>query len=139
MTDVPLGNGSVDVTPRANLFNLGDNVFLSAVPGSGQSFTGWSGDITGSLNPLNVTMSQSMVIYASFSQRPRLSGATSDVGGFQFLISGNYGARFQVEGSTNLLDWIPLSILTNTYGSAQFFDSTATNSPNQFYRSLTLP
>ena len=45
-----------------NVFNLGDNVVLTAIPSSGQSFNGWTGDLTGTQNPVNVTMNQSKVI-----------------------------------------------------------------------------
>ena len=139
LTVIPQGSGTVDISPRTNVFNLSDNVMLTAIPASGQSCNGWTGDISSSQNPVNVTMNQSKVIYANFTHRPQLSGSTADASGFAFTISGDYGARFQIDCSTNLLDWVALSVLTNTYGTAQFFDTGATDSPKGFYRSLMLP
>jgi uncharacterized repeat protein (TIGR02543 family) len=141
LTVVPVGSGHVDISPAANIYNIGDFVNLSAIANSGQLFTGWTGDIITSENPLNISINQNMVVYANFTQRPKLSGQTLDENGFQFTISGgDYGASFQIEQSTNFLDWIPLSTVTNSFGSAQFLDPIQTNSPpDSFYRAVLLP
>ncbi len=44
-------NGSVAVLPSRAAFYLGDTVTLTATPNTGYAFSGWSGALTGTLNP----------------------------------------------------------------------------------------
>jgi GH25 family lysozyme M1 (1,4-beta-N-acetylmuramidase) len=55
-------------------------------------------------------------------------------GSFQFTINGAPNPNYLVEGSSNLVDWITLAVLTNDTGTVQFTDTTSTNSPQYFYR-----
>src|SRR5439155_4008585 len=143
LTLVPVGNGRVAVSPRTNVFNVGAAVSLTAAPDSGQSFVGWSGDTNGERNPLSLTMDQSKVIYANFSTRPSLSVRSSFEGlkpeGFRMTLSGLFGARYELDGSSNLVNWAPLATLTNNYGTVQFTDPAATNLTQRFYRAALLP
>jgi hypothetical protein len=43
---------------------------------------------------------------------------------------------YLIQNSTNLLDWRPMALILNTYGTAQFLDSAVTNSRTMFYRAL---
>jgi hypothetical protein len=54
--------------------------------------------------------------------------------GFRFTLQGEFGQAYQIDASTNLVDWAPLTILTNAYGTVQFTDDWATNSALRFYR-----
>jgi sugar lactone lactonase YvrE len=56
--------------------------------------------------------------------------------GFQFQISGVPGFNYAVQTSTNLMDWVPL--LTNS-SPFIFTDASATNCPQQFYRTIYVP
>ena len=58
------------------------------------------------------------------------------VNGFQFQIAGVPGFNYAVQESTNLIDWV--SLITNT-SPFIFMDANATNSPQQFYRTLYVP
>jgi len=60
-------NGTVAKNPNALTFNSGTNVILTATPAIGYSFSSWSGDATGSKNPLTVTMSSTKNITANFT------------------------------------------------------------------------
>jgi len=62
-----VGNGSVSKDPAQATY-FGEEVQLTAVAGSGVSFTGWSGDLTGSTNPDSITMDGDKVVTASFSR-----------------------------------------------------------------------
>ena len=42
-------------------------VQLTAIPATGYHFTSWSGDLTGSTNPANVTMDRNKTITANFA------------------------------------------------------------------------
>jgi len=143
LTVIPVGLGRITVSPRANVYNVGQNVSISATPNSGQSFLGWSGDAGGTQNPLSLLMDQSKTIYANFTHKPTLSVRNGFDGlkpeGFQFTLTGDLGANYEIDGSTNLITWISLAILTNSYGTSQFLDSAATNSSRRFYRALLLP
>lgn len=61
------------------------------------------------------------------------SGFTSD-GLFQLTISGAPGPGYTIDGSTNLIDWFNIALLTNVDGTIQFTDANSTNYPQLFYR-----
>jgi len=57
-------NGSIN--PSSRTYPNGANVTLTAIPNLGYEFTGWSGDITGTTNPVVVTMNKNKSITANF-------------------------------------------------------------------------
>jgi len=59
-------NGTVTTNPNQTSYNYGMNVILTATPNTGYSFTSWSGDATGSANPITVTMDRNKAITANF-------------------------------------------------------------------------
>lgn len=61
------GQGAVSKSPNQATFDSNSVVTLSAIPASGQQFTGWNGDASGSQNPLSVTMSSNKSIVANFT------------------------------------------------------------------------
>ncbi|MBI3193169.1 MAG: InlB B-repeat-containing protein [Ignavibacteriae bacterium] len=62
-----VGSGSVAKSPDLPNYLVGTNVQLTATPATGWTFTGWSGDVSGSTNPLTVTMSGNKNITATFT------------------------------------------------------------------------
>ena len=67
----PPGSGSVSASPPANIcFSGGQPVTLTANPNSGYSFSHWSGDASGTANPLTYTMTGNRTITANFSGSP---------------------------------------------------------------------
>ncbi len=62
--DPPEG-GSVNINP-VGTYDYGDTVQLEAVPTSGWYFAGWSGDLSGSANPTNITINGDKNVTASF-------------------------------------------------------------------------
>jgi uncharacterized repeat protein (TIGR02543 family) len=60
-------NGTVAKNPDQASYNSGTVVQLTAAPAMGYHFTGWSGDLTGSTNPVNVTMDGNKTITANFA------------------------------------------------------------------------
>lgn len=144
LTVVPVGKGRVTVNPRTNVCNVGQALTLTAVPNAGRTFLRWSGDTAGTANPLSLTMNQSKVIYAHFTGAPEPAvqpGADGlQPGGFQFRVTADLGDRYQIEGSTNLMNWDALATLTNyAPGPSPLLDVAATNSPRRFYRAVLLP
>jgi hypothetical protein len=74
------GNGTVTVNPNQTTFNSGASVTLEAKPAAGYIFSSWSGDASGSTNPLSVTMSSDKNITATFTATP-----TVGVTGFNLI------------------------------------------------------
>jgi hypothetical protein len=143
LTAAPEGFGRVTTSPRANAYAFGIQVQLTATPDSGQTFLGWSGDASGTSNPLLITMDQSKVITGVFTRRPALTATTildgPSADGFRFSLIGEFGAQYRIDGSANLADWSPLVVLTNTSGRSQFTDPAGGNTPYRSYRAVGVP
>ena len=65
--DITALNGTVAKSPNATTYNSGTNVILTASPAIGYTFSSWSGDATGSKNPLTVNMTSKKDITANFT------------------------------------------------------------------------
>lgn len=65
-TPLPADGGSIVRTPAAACQSGGTEVVLRAVPRPGHVFTNWSGDASGSANPLTVTMDATKNVVAHF-------------------------------------------------------------------------
>jgi len=63
-------NGTVSKAPDQATYNHGSNVVLTATPAAGYVFTSWSGDATGTTNPLTVNMTSNKTITANFTAIP---------------------------------------------------------------------
>jgi hypothetical protein len=61
------GPGSVQVCPQKLAYAAGDWVQLVACPGEGCAFSGWSGDLAGTQNPILLTMNSDMALVAGFA------------------------------------------------------------------------
>jgi Divergent InlB B-repeat domain len=66
LTVLPNGNGSLSVNPSKNVYTNGEMVTLTATPAANHHFTNWSGDASGSLNPLVLTLDAGKLITANF-------------------------------------------------------------------------
>ncbi|MDB6028301.1 MAG: Protein of unknown function precursor containing a C-terminal secretion signal [Verrucomicrobiales bacterium] len=67
-TDVsPASSGSITVDPFDTTFASNTVVTLTAVPAGGKQFVGWSGDASGSVNPIQVTMNSAKSVTAIFT------------------------------------------------------------------------
>ncbi|RKZ56853.1 MAG: hypothetical protein DRQ44_16355, partial [Gammaproteobacteria bacterium] len=95
LTTSVVGNGTIDRLPddpEDTAYNCGDMIQLTANPGSGYVFDSWSGDVTGSVSPVTVTMNGPMSVTANFI----LSGPADPV-----AVDDNFTV---VTGSTSDLD-----------------------------------
>jgi uncharacterized repeat protein (TIGR02543 family) len=70
LTTASAGNGSV--APPSSSYDAGSVVTLTATPDPGFLFTGWSGDLTGTVTPTPITMDANKNVTASFA-RPVLT------------------------------------------------------------------
>jgi hypothetical protein len=138
------GFGMVTNRPRGNRFGTSTSVTLTAAPDAGQQFLGWSGDVSGTQNPLTVVMNAGKVITAQFTKRPQLTpllcGSAANGEEIKLLLTGEFGQRYSIQAATNLAlppaatVWTPLATVTNVFGAVQFNDSVVTNGTQRFYR-----
>jgi uncharacterized repeat protein (TIGR02543 family) len=70
-------NGTVTKSPNAATYASGTVVMLTAVPATGYQFTGWSGDLTGTMNPASITMNSAKTVTANFTAIPSSTGAVT--------------------------------------------------------------
>ena len=73
-------NGSVVKNPNLTGYLSGASVILTATPNSGYTFTGWSGDATGSVNPVTVVMNSNKNVTANFTLTGPSGPITIDLG-----------------------------------------------------------
>jgi len=73
-------NGSVAKVADQPTYASGSNVVLTATPAAGYAFSSWSGDATGSVNPLTVTMNANKNITANFTALPGVGPTAVNLG-----------------------------------------------------------
>jgi len=66
----PVGTGIVIKNPNMTAYPSGEVVQLTAEPITGWQFDHWSGDLTGSTNPVSITMNGNKIITAEFIIEP---------------------------------------------------------------------
>ena len=62
--------GTVTISPQKSTYCAGDYVTLTATPNSGWTFSSWSGDATGSANPITIIMNSNKSVTANFTSTP---------------------------------------------------------------------
>ncbi|MDR2591935.1 MAG: InlB B-repeat-containing protein [Chitinispirillales bacterium] len=62
------GGGSVSRNPNANSYNPGTEVIVKATPANGYTFTGWTGDTSGTANPVMIKLDRNKTITAGFGR-----------------------------------------------------------------------
>ena len=68
----------------------------------------------------------------------RLSFPSIQPGGqFRFVLLGEPGRSYAIQGSTNLVNWIALTNFISTTGTDQFTDAAAASFNRRFYRAIT--
>ncbi|MCX6097088.1 MAG: stalk domain-containing protein, partial [Caldiserica bacterium] len=63
-----MGNGLLSVEPQKTSYPAGSTVTFTARPAPGWEFTGWSGSVTGTANPLALTMDDNKSVLATFEK-----------------------------------------------------------------------
>ena len=66
----PSGSGLVSKNPDKSTYVYGEQITLTATANSGYTFSSWSGDITGTGNPFNLTINGNKTVTANFSNIP---------------------------------------------------------------------
>jgi uncharacterized repeat protein (TIGR02543 family) len=87
----PAGKGSVSLSPEPPVsghYEGGETVTLTAVASPGWKFDRWSGDVTGNLSPLTITMDANKSIIAKFV--PTVNGTENLVKNGDFVNNQNW-------------------------------------------------
>ncbi|HAP34743.1 MAG TPA: hypothetical protein DCQ28_01930, partial [Bacteroidetes bacterium] len=108
-------NGTVLKTPDSSMYSYGMPVVLIAIPDSGYSFIGWSGDTVELNNPITVTMYGEKNITANFSLN--VYQITASVSGDGIIVPSGLS-------NVNFGDTVHYSFLPNT---GSHFDSLVVN------------
>ncbi|MEO6220852.1 MAG: Ig-like domain-containing protein [Ginsengibacter sp.] len=95
------GNGSTSKSPDQPMYSSGTNVSLTATPATGQQFTGWSGDASGTANPITILMNADKSVIASFTT----STSTKSIN----FTQSSQSPEVQQGGSQTLLEYISTS------------------------------
>jgi hypothetical protein len=116
---LPFGSGSISVSPSQASYNQDQQVTLTATPITGYAFSSWSGDVTGTANPLIITMTRNMAVNANFTALP---------GTLSILSTGNYTPVLVTTGSPTI-SWTfpngtPAASSSATPGPVTFPDTT---------------
>jgi uncharacterized repeat protein (TIGR02543 family) len=105
--------GSATKNPNLAVYNSGTNVQVTATPLAGFTFTGWTGDATGSINPLTVNMTSNKVITANFAPVVAIGPLLPGLGGAaNFTILTEAG--ISTTGVTSIIGNIGVSPITST-------------------------
>ncbi|HON28563.1 MAG TPA: Ig-like domain-containing protein, partial [Mesotoga infera] len=67
LTTNTVGQGTVTKNPSKPTYDHGEEVELTATPDEGWSFVDWSGDLSGTANPANITMDSNKTVTATFT------------------------------------------------------------------------
>lgn len=105
-----VGSGSVTRNPRQVTLPMNSEVTFTAVPSEGGKFLHWSGDISGTENPITVTLDSNKQIVAVFEAGFQLN-VTAGADGKLNLSSTSAASGIQVQVSTDLETWTTLGPL----------------------------
>jgi len=83
--------GTTNPSPDTHNYEYGEEVTVTAIPNSGYEFSGWSGDASGTTNPITITMDSDKSITANFSAIPSGDGDNGKNGGC-FIATAAYGS-----------------------------------------------
>lgn len=95
-----IGYGDVTIDPQKSSYTTGDSVTLTAIADPGWTFSGWSGDVTSSNNPLQITIDGNTSLTATFTHNEYVLSLSIDPdgkGSIESDVSGPYEYGQQVE------------------------------------------
>jgi len=82
--------GTTDPSPGSYIYDPETQVTIRAIPSSGYEFSGWSGDASGTTNPITITMDSDKSLTASFSAIPPTEEGKK---GGCFIATAAYGSQ----------------------------------------------
>lgn len=137
-----MGEGSISLSPSGPDYMSNTLVSVTAVPSSNWIFLAWSGDASGTLNPVSIRMNSAKAVTATFVEPARIVEHPSDISapfgstagfGAEVAGSGSLGFQWLFNGApiqnANLRNYIITNVqaqhigsyrlvVTNAYGTA---------------------
>jgi uncharacterized repeat protein (TIGR02543 family)/uncharacterized delta-60 repeat protein len=107
--------GTTNPAPGTYTHDPGAQVIVQAVPSSGYQFTGWSGDASGTTNPITITMVSDKSIKANFSRTTTGDGGETGKKGGCFIATAGYGSSLHPRFKT-LRDFRDKYLMSNKLG-----------------------
>ena len=105
-----VGSGTAVKNPDLASYTSGSIVQLTASPGSGYQFSGWSGGASGSTNPTNITVNSNLVVTATFVPVSAVS--------YTLTVNVNPSGGGTVTKNPNLSQYSPGTVVTLTANAA---------------------
>ncbi len=85
----PADKGTVTKTPNKATYDAGEEVTLAAAPVAGWVFAGWTGDVTGTTNPVTVPVNKNMTVTAMFAQSFTITTSVNPPGSGSVTLNPN--------------------------------------------------
>ncbi|MCX6873575.1 MAG: chitobiase/beta-hexosaminidase C-terminal domain-containing protein, partial [Verrucomicrobia bacterium] len=116
LTASALSDGSITGIAADGKYLTGTTATLTAVPAAGYVFTGWTGDATGTANPLSLLMDADKTIGATFTRQYTLTASTLSRGSITGIAAGGK----YLTGTTATLTAVPAAgyVFTGWTGAA---------------------
>jgi hypothetical protein len=124
----PAAAGTVAKSPDQASYANGASVQLTASPGTGWSFSAWSGAVTGSTNPVNVVMDADQTATATFVDAGSPTVTLSTPNGGESLGIGVHHAVTWTAADNDSVNAVDLELSRN--GAAGPFEPVATGLAN---------
>ena len=122
------GGGSVTRTPDLAAYPKGSTVDLTAVPGTGFAFVAWSGDATGSANPITLTMNADRAVTAQFADiLPPAVTVTTPNGGESFASGASVNLQWTATDNAGVT---AVDLLLSRSGASGPYEAIATGIAN---------
>jgi len=103
----PAAGGTVTKSPDQSSYTEGSTVTLTATAAAGYAFSSWAGDVTGTTNPVTVTMNSNKTIIANFTQLPTYTLTVTNVPAAGGTVTKSPDATSYPQGSTVTLTATP--------------------------------
>jgi len=104
LTTAVTGSGSVSANPAPNCgtqYTSGTTVQLTANPASGFTFSSWSGDASGTANPVDITMNGDRSVTANFTRDPTLNVTKTETSIGPYTLGDTINFSIVVENTWN--------------------------------------
>jgi hypothetical protein len=134
------GGGGITQSPPGSPLASGTSVTLTATPDTNWTFSGWSGNVTGTNNPLTFPLTNNMAITGDFTFMTNGVAAAIALAA-QISWFAPTGQHYQVQGANVLASnvWFNLgSPVAGNNATNFYYDPFGTNR-TRFYRVMTRP